>query len=120
MPKKKGRMTRYKTRTRTVVRRIGSARGKFGNVLKRGLIGDTTQALGSGLLVSAVTNKVAPQATPYAALIAEYMAGGVGGMVLAEGVKSFVGMPSILGQFLQGFGLGGGQQASNGVGEVVG
>lgn len=118
MPKK-GRMTRYKTRTRTVVRRIGGARGKFGNILKRGLIGDTTQALGSGMLVSAVTNKVAPQATPYAALIAEYMAGGVGGMVLAEGIKSFVGMPSILGGILSGFGLGG-QQASNGVGEVVG
>lgn len=111
------RIRRYASRAGSIVRRVGSARGKFGGFLKRGLVGDTTQALGAGLLASAVTDRVMPQATPLTTLAAEYAAGGVGGMVLAEGVKSFVGMPSVIGGFLSGFGLG--QPAATTTGETI-
>lgn len=97
------------------LRRIGAYRGKFGGILKTGLIGDTTQALGAGLLVGAVTDRVMPQVTPYATLGAEYLAGGVGGMALAEGVKTFIGMPSVLTGLLGGLGIGGTSQTVDAV-----
>lgn len=103
---------RYASRIGRGARSIGTYRGKFGGFLKRGLIGDATQALGAGMLVQGVTNRVAPGATPYATLAAEYVAGGVGGMALAEGIKSFIGMPSVLGGLLGGLGLGGASQAA--------
>ena len=106
------RARRYASRIGRGASTIGRYRGKFGGFLKRGLIGDATQALGAGLLVQGVTNRVAPGATPYATLAAEYVAGGVGGMALAEGIKSFIGMPSVLGGLLGGLGLGGASQAA--------
>lgn len=101
------RVRRYAGRAVSVGRSIGNYRGKFGAVLKRGLLGDTTSALGAGVVVSAVSDRVAPQFTPYATLAAEYAAGGVGGMVGAEAVKMFTGQQSILSGILGGFGLGG-------------
>ena len=94
-------------------RRIGKARGKFGSFLKSGTIGDTTQALGAGLVVSAVTDRLAPQFTPFAAAGAEYAAGGVKGMIIAELIKPIIGLPSILPNITGGFGsLFGGAAAS--------
>ena len=105
--RRKSRARRTFKRASRGIGRIGRARGKFGNILKTGLIGDTTQALGAGLLVGAVTDRVMPQVSPYATLAGEYLAGGVGGMALAEGIKSFIGMPSVLTGLLGGLGLGG-------------
>ena len=109
MARKRRSARRYARKASRGFRRIGAARGKFGGFLKHGLIGDTTQALGAGVLVGAVTDRVMPQATPYATLGAEYLAGGVGGMAIAEGIKSFIGMPSILSGVFSG--ILGGQQA---------
>ena len=108
------RVSRYGGSVRRVARRGGRARGKIGSFLKTGIIGDTTQALGAGMLASIVTNRVAPQFTPYATLGAEYLAGGVAGTVLAEGIKSFTGQPSILNSLggILGGGSNGGQTSS--------
>lgn len=114
---RRSRTRRVTRRARSGIRRIGRGRGKFGNFLKTGLIGDTTQAIGAGKLVGLVTDRVAPQATPFATIGAEYLAGGIGGMVLAEGVKSFAGEPSILGQLTGLF--GGAQGSRNEVGAMV-
>ena len=103
--------SRRRTVTRTV-RRVSRGRAKFGGFLKRGIIGDTTSALGAGMLVGTVTNRVAPQATPFATLAAEFAAGGVTGMVAAEGLKSITGQQSILTGLIGGF--GGGSQGPTG------
>lgn len=95
-------------RTSSAIRTIGSARGKFGGFLKKGLVGDTTSALGAGVLVGAAADKVVPQYSPFIQLGAEYAAGGVGGMVLAEGLKAMIGAPSVLNGLLGNFGIGGG------------
>lgn len=105
---------RIRTRTRTVVKRVGKARGKIGSFFKRGMVGETTSALGASVVTTAITDRVVPQISPYAAVGAEYMAGGATGAILAEIVKSAVGMPSILGNFNIGNILGGGQQQSVG------
>lgn len=98
-------------RTVSTFRSIGSARGKFGGFLKKGLVGDTTSALGAGVLVGAVADRAIPQYSPYIQLAAEYAAGGVGGMVLAEGLKAMTGAPSVLNGVLGQF-TGGGQMMS--------
>ena len=108
--------SRHSRRITSSIRRGASSfsagRSKFGGFLKKGIVGDVSSALGSAVLVGAVTDRVAPQFTPYAQIAAEYAAGGVTGMVAAEGLKSILGMPSILSGVLgQGFGfLGGSQQ----------
>lgn len=98
-------------RTRRAVRRvgrglrsIGKARGKFGNFLRQGLVGDAASALGAGLIVSAVTNRVMPSITPFAAIGGAYLAGGIKGAVVAELIKPMIGMPSILPSIMGGFG----------------
>lgn len=112
------RRRRFRTSRRRVASRvsggfrsIGSARGKFGGFLKKGLVGDTTSALGAGVLVGAVADKTVPQYSPYIQLAGEYAAGGVGGMVLAEGIKAMIGAPSVLSGVLGNF-TGGGSMMS--------
>jgi hypothetical protein len=100
------RKTSYRRRASSTVRRVSKSRKGFGSFLKRGIVGDTTQALGAGMLVSLITDRVAPQATPFATLGAEYLAGGLTGAIAAEGIKSITGQPSILGGILGGFGFG--------------
>jgi hypothetical protein len=102
--KRKTMAKRRTTRIRSGISRIGKARGKFGSFLKKGTIGETTQALGAGLVVSAVTDRLAPQFTPFAAAGAEYAAGGVKGMIIAELIKPIIGLPSILPSITGGFG----------------
>jgi hypothetical protein len=106
--KRAKRKTMAKRRTtrriKSGISRIGKARGKFGSFLKKGTIGETTQALGAGLVVSAVTDRLAPQFTPFAAAGAEYAAGGVKGMIIAELIKPIIGLPSILPSITGGFG----------------
>ena len=109
------RRRRVRRATRRISRglgRIGSARGKFGTFLKSGTIGDTTQALGAGLVVGAVTDRVMPQITPFASAAGEYLAGGVKGMVIAELIKPMIGLPSILPNITSGFGGLFGQQTT--------
>ncbi len=78
------------------MRYANKSRGKIGSFLKTGVIGDTTQALGAGYLASVITNRVAPQFSMYTSLGAEYLAGGLTGMALAEGIKYVAGGPSII------------------------
>jgi len=112
-PMARRRTRRVSRGIRRGIGRIGSARGKFGSFLKSGTIGDTTQALGAGLVIGAVTDRVMPQVTPFASAAGEYLAGGVKGMVIAELIKPIIGLPSILPNITSGFGgLFGGQTAS--------
>jgi len=104
-----------RTVTRTV-RRAASGRGKLGSFLKKGGIGDTVAAVGAGVVVGAAAQRVSPQIAPFAGLAAEFLAGGVVGMVAAEVIKPFLGMQSILSGGLGG--LFGGQQ-TNDVGQMV-
>jgi len=110
-PSKNNNMAKRKKSRFTRARKVGSSisrgRSKITGVLTRGLVGKTTSALGAGIVVGALADRTVPQASVYASLGAEYLAGGVAGMVLAEGVKSFIGMPSILGQVFQSLGVGG-------------
>lgn len=105
--------TRRRRFTRTV-RKASRSRAKFGGFLKRGIVGDTTSALGAGMLVGTVTDRIAPAATPFASLAAEFAAGGVTGMVAAEGLKSITGGQSILSGMIGSFG-GGSQQEAGGL-----
>jgi len=109
-PIKNKNMARRKTRFSRVRRagsRISKGRNKITNLLTHGIVGKTTSALGAGIVVGSLADRTVPQVSVYASLGAEYLAGGVTGMVLAEGVKSFIGMPSILGQVFSSFGIGG-------------
>ena len=110
--KSRGRSRRIASSVSRGARSFSAGRSKFGGFLKKGIVGDVSSALGSAVLVGAVTDRVAPQFTPYAQIAAEYAAGGVTGMVAAEGLKSILGMPSILSGVLgQGLGfLSGSQQ----------
>ena len=103
------------SRARSIGRSYSRGRGKFGNFLKKGLLGDTTQALGAGLVVGAVADRVAPQFSPYVQIGAEYLVGGVGGMVGAEAVKMITGQPSVLGGLLGGV-IGGQNNSASGGG----
>ena len=67
------------------------------------------------MLVSLITDRVAPQATPFATLGAEYLAGGLTGTIAAEGIKSITGQPSILSSVFSGFGIGGSQPTEAGL-----
>ncbi len=98
-------MAKRKSRVRSAGSSIKRGQKKFGGILKRGIIGNTVSALGASQLISLVTNRVAPQATPFAVIAGEYAAGGVTGMVAAEGLKSLTGQPSILTQVMGNFGL---------------
>ena len=104
MPKKKS-MAKRRSRVRSAGSSINRGQKKFGGILKKGIIGNTVSALGASQLISLVTNRVAPQATPFAVIAGEYAAGGVTGMVAAEGLKSLTGQPSILTQVMGNFGL---------------
>jgi len=110
------RRRRNGTRRRRIsrgIRSFGRARGKFGSFLKKGLVGDATQALGAGLVVSAITDRIAPQFSTFAAPVAEYAAGGVRGMVVSQLIRPLIGLPSILPSITGGFGgLFGGSTAS--------
>lgn len=109
--KSRGRSRRIASSISRGAGSFNRGRAKFGSFLKKGIVGDVSSALGSAVLVGAVTDRVAPQFTPYAQLAAEYAAGGVTGMVAAEGLKSILGMPSIIGGVLnQGLGFIGGSQ----------
>jgi len=103
---KRRRLSRRR-RVSSGIRRVSRGRKSVGNFLTKGIIGKTTSALGSGMLVGLVTDRVAPQATPFATLGAEFLTGGVTGMVAAEGLKSITGQPSVLSGLIGGFGLGG-------------
>ena len=109
------RKTSYRKRASSTIRRASKGRKSLGSFLKRGIIGDTTQALGAGMLVSLITDRVAPQATPFATLGAEYLAGGLTGTIAAEGIKSITGQPSILSSVFSGFGIGGSQPTEAGL-----
>ena len=109
------RKTSYRRRASSTIRRASKGRKSLGSFLKRGIIGDTTQALGAGMLVSLITDRVAPQATPFATLGAEYLAGGLTGTIAAEGIKSITGQPSILSSVFSGFGIGGSQPTEAGL-----
>jgi len=112
-PMARRRTRRISRGIRRGVGRIGSARGKFGSFLRTGTIGEASSALGAGLVVGAVTDRVMPQVTPFASAAGEYLAGGVKGMVIAELIKPIIGLPSILPNITSGFGgLFGGQTAS--------
>lgn len=78
------------------IRSMTRGRGKIGSFFKKGMVGDTTSALGASIVTGAITDRVIPQYSTYAQAGAEYMVGGVGGMIGAEVVKSIVGLPSIL------------------------
>ena len=95
-PMARRRTSRRSSRIRRGASSLGKARGKFGNFLRQGIIGDASSALGAGLIVSAVTNRVMPSITPYASLGAGYLAGGLKGAAVAELIKPMLGMPSIL------------------------
>ena len=105
MPKKKSMAKKRRSRVRSAGSSINRGQKKFGGILKKGIIGNTVSALGASQLISLVTNRVAPQATPFAVIAGEYAAGGVTGMVAAEGLKSLTGQPSILTQVMGNFGL---------------
>lgn len=102
---KKKSMAKRRNRVRSAGSSINRGQKKFGGILKKGIIGNTVSALGASQLISLVTNRVAPQATPFAVIAGEYAAGGVTGMVAAEGLKSLTGQPSILTQVMGNFGL---------------
>ena len=102
----KRRKTSYRRRASSTIRRVSKSRKGLGSFLKRGIIGETTQALGAGMVVSLITDRVAPQATPFATLGAEYLAGGLTGTIAAEGIKSITGQPSILGGVFGSLGFG--------------
>lgn len=106
--------TRRRSRVSSSVRRVSRSRGKLGGFLQKGIVGKVTSSLGAGMLVGLVTDRVAPQATPFATLGAEYLTGGITGLVAAEGLKSITGQPSILSNFIGGFGLGGSQGPTGG------
>jgi len=108
------RKTTRRRRVSSGVRRVSKGRAKIGGFLSKGLVGKVASSLGAGMLVGLVTDRVAPQATPFATLGAEYLTGGVTGLVAAEGLKSITGQPSILSSFIGGLGFGGGQQTSGG------
>ena len=98
--------TTYRRKARSTIRRASKGRKGLGSFLKRGIVGDTTQALGAGMLIGTITDKVMPSVTPFATLGAEYLAGGLTGTIAAEGLKSITGQPSILSGVLGGFGFG--------------
>jgi hypothetical protein len=100
------RKTTYRRKARSTIRRASKGRKGLGSFLKRGIVGDTTQALGAGMLIGTITDKVMPSVTPFATLGAEYLAGGLTGTIAAEGLKSITGQPSILSGVLGGFGFG--------------
>ena len=100
------RKTSYRRRARTTIRRASRGRKSIGSFLKRGIVGDTTQALGAGMLVGTLTDRIMPDITPFATLGAEYLAGGLTGTIAAEGLKSVTGQPSILSGVLGNFGIG--------------
>jgi len=108
--KKVRRATRTVTRT---VRRAASGRGKLGSFLKKGIVGDTVAAVGAGVVVGAAAQRVSPQIAPIASLAAEFLAGGVVGLIAAEVIKPFLGMPSILSGGLSNI-FGGGTQSEVG------
>ena len=110
---KRRRLTRRR-RVSSGFRSVSRGRSKIGGFLSKGIIGKTTSALGAGMLVGLVTDRVAPQATPFTTLGAEYLTGGVTGMVAAEGLKSITGQQSVLSGLLGGFGLGGGSSGPTG------
>lgn len=93
-------------RSTTIVRSVSRGRSKVGGFLNKGIVGKVTSSLGAGMLVGLVTDRIAPAATPFATLGAEYLTGGITGLVAAEGLKSITGQPSILSNFIGGFGLG--------------
>lgn len=112
------RRTRAARRVRRAGRRVsrggrsfGRARGKIGGFFKKGMLGDTTSALGASVVTAAVADRTIPQYSTYAQAAAEYATGGIGGMIGAEVVKSVVGLPSILSNLGIGGLLGGGGQA---------
>ncbi len=100
------RKSTYRRRASSTVRRASRGRKSIGSFLKRGIVGDTTQALGAGMLIGTITDRVMPDITPFATLGAEYLAGGLTGTIAAEGLKSITGQPSILSGVLGGFGFG--------------
>lgn len=104
MAKAKKKRVSRRSRAASGFRRYTKGRGKFGGFLKKGIVGDTTSALGAGFLAQMIGDRVAPQATPFITVGAEYAAGGVTGMIIAEGIKSFTGQPSILNQITGLFG----------------
>jgi len=110
------RARRVYRRARSGVRRYAAGRGKIGSFFKRGVVGDSVSALGAGIVTQAAVGKVAPQASVYAGAAGGYLAGGVVGMIIAEGVKSYLGIPSILSNVS---GLLGGGGSGNGGGGVV-
>lgn len=87
---------KFVRRARKTASRVGKTRGKIGSFFKKGMVGDTTSALGASIVTGAVTDRVIPQYSIYAQAGAEYLVGGVGGLIGAEVVKSVVGLPSIL------------------------
>ena len=105
-PMARRRKTTYRRRASSSIRRASRGRKGLGNFLKRGIVGDTTQALGAGMLVGTITDRIMPDITPFATLGAEYLAGGLTGTIAAEGLKSITGQPSILSGVLGGFGFG--------------
>jgi hypothetical protein len=105
-PMARRRKSTYRRRASSTIRRASKGRKSFGSFLKRGIVGDTTQALGAGMLIGTITDRVMPSVTPFATLGAEYLAGGLTGTIAAEGLKSITGQPSILSGVLGGFGFG--------------
>jgi len=90
---------RRASRTRSIVRKVTGRRsrgilGGLGSVAKK-----TSAALGAGLLVSALLQRVFPQGAAVGSVVAEFATGGAVGTVAAELIKPIVapGTPSILG-----------------------
>ena len=111
MARKKTSKRRY-TRAKTVYRRAGKSRGKFGSFLSKGILGETIKAYGAGKVGTIVSDRVMPQATPFVSAGAEYAAGGVKGLIGAELLKMVSGEQSLLSSF-GGF-FGGGNQSQEG------
>lgn len=82
----------------------GFGLGKVTGVFRMPIVQKTALALGIGTITALLASKVAPQYTSPAAVIGEFVGGGVVGVVGAELVKTVAGVPSAFGSILGGFG----------------
>jgi len=94
---------------RRVYRRTGRGLGRIRSIFSGGLIGSGVKAYGASAFTQILANRIGfGQYGGIAGAGAAYLAGGVTGLAVSEGIKMLAGQPSLITSLGSNLGFGGG------------